>query len=498
MAFSAENFLLIGSVLLFVSIAAGKTGYRFGVPALLLFLAVGMIFGSDGIGVQFSSFKQAQFIGMTALSVILFSGGMDTKINEVRPVMFEGITLSTLGVFLTTAITGIFIYGMELMFPNVISLSFAGCFLLASVMSSTDSASVFSILRAKNLNLRQNLRPLLEFESGSNDPMAYMLTILFIEMIQLSNLTLGVMLWALVLQLVLGIIVGYFLGRVTVFVINNINLDYSALYSVLLLAFALFTFSFTNSINGNGYLAVYIAGLVVGNNKMMYKKSVTIFFDGIAWLFQIIMFLTLGLLVNPKSLMDIALPALIIGLFMILAARPLSVFASLMPFKKLNSNGKWFISWVGLRGAVPIIFATYPYVAGVKGANEIFNIVFFITIVSLIVQGSTVPYAAKVLGLVCDAPEHKDFAIEVPEDLAVTSELMVGESMLSKGRCLCDIAMPDDTAVMMIKREGKFFIPNPKTELKPGDKLLIVAGKEEELKDVYGRLGINTYSVYKN
>ena len=244
MVFTAENFLLIGSILLFVSIVAGKTGYRFGVPSLLLFLAVGMLFGSDGIGVQFSSFKQAQFIGMTALSIILFSGGMDTKVDEIRPVLFEGVVLSTVGVVITTIITGLFIYSMELLFPRTISLSLAGCFLLAAVMSSTDSASVFSILRAKNLNLTQNMRPLLEFESGSNDPMAYMLTIFFIELITLSGLSLGVMLWTFVLQLVLGLVIGYFMGRLVVLVINNINLDYSSLYSILLLAFTFFIFSF--------------------------------------------------------------------------------------------------------------------------------------------------------------------------------------------------------------------------------------------------------------
>ncbi len=498
MVFTAENFLLIGSILLFVSIVAGKTGYRFGVPSLLLFLAVGMLFGSDGIGVQFSSFKQAQFIGMTALSVILFSGGMDTKIEEVRPVMLEGITLSTIGVLLTAIITGLFVYGMELLFPNTISLSLAGCFLLAAVMSSTDSASVFSILRAKNLNLTQNMRPLLEFESGSNDPMAYMLTIFFIEFITLSGVSVGVMLWTFVLQLVLGLVMGYFLGRLAVFVINNINLDYSSLYSILLLAFTFFIFAFTDLLNGNGYLAVYVAGLVVGNHRMMYKKSVIIFFDGLAWLFQIIMFLTLGLLVNPKELMGVAFVALIIGVFMIVAARPLSVFLCLIPFKKVSLKGKWFVSWVGLRGAVPIIFATYPYVSGVPGANEIFNIVFFITIVSLIVQGSSVPYVAKLLGLVTDTGEHKDFAVEMPEDVAVTSELLVSESLLGNGRCLCDIPMPEDTMVMMVKRDKKFFIPNAKTELKAGDKLLIVAGKEEELKEAYGRLGIDHYCVYKS
>jgi len=497
MVLSAENFLLIGSVLLFISILAGKTGYRLGVPSLLLFLAVGMLFGSDGIGLQFSSFKQTQFIGMTALSVILFSGGMDTRIDDVRPVMGEGIVLSTAGVLFTTLITGLFIYGSAILFPKIISLSLAGCFLLAAVMSSTDSASVFSILRARNLNLSQNLRPLLEFESGSNDPMAYMLTIMFIEIIQLNNLSAGVMIWTLVLQLVLGLLSGYFLGKIAVFVMNKINLDYSSLYSVLLLSFALFIFSFTNTINGNGYLAVYIAGLIVGNTKTVHKKSVMVFFDGIAWLFQIIMFLTLGLLVNPKELLAIAPVALVIGLFMSIAARPLSVFISLIPFRKISTKGKFFISWVGLRGAVPIIFATYPYVAGIKGANEIFNIVFFITIISLLIQGSTVAYAAKALGLVCPECDHKDFAVEVPEDIAVTSELLVNKKLLAGGTQLKNIQMPEDTAVIMIKRGNSFFIPHPDTELKEGDKLLIASGKEEELKEAYKRLGIEKYSVYR-
>lgn len=498
MNFSAENFLLIGSILLFVSIVAGKTGYRFGVPSLLLFLAVGMLFGNEGVGLEFSSFKQAQFIGMTALSVILFSGGMDTREDEIKPVMLPGIILSTAGVILTALFTGLFIYFLTLSWPSVINLPLAGCFLLAAVMSSTDSASVFSVLRARGLNLKQNVRPLLELESGSNDPMAYMLTIMLISYIKYSNLSIDVLLWTLVIQFVLGLVFGYLLGRAAVFVINHLNLDYTSLYSILLLSFALFAFSFTNMLNGNGYLAVYIAGLVIGNSKVMFKKSVVLFFDGMAWLFQIIMFLTLGLLVEPHKLLGVALVASLIGLFLILVGRPLSVYLCLKPFKSFSPEARKFISWVGLRGAVPIIFASYPYVAGIEGADLIFDTVFFITIISLIIQGTTVPSYARKLGLADNSCGGKQFAIELPSDLAVTSEITVTPQLLEKGGKLCNIELPADALIMMIKRGDKFFIPNHKTEILENDKLLVIATTKEELQDAYAKLGIEHYEIYKN
>ncbi|MDR1684468.1 MAG: potassium/proton antiporter, partial [Elusimicrobiota bacterium] len=432
MAFTPENFLFIGSILVFFSVVVGSTGYRFGVPSLLLFLLVGMLFGSDGIGVQFHNYVQAQHIGTFALIVILFSGGMDTHWQEIKPVFAEGVVLSTAGVVITMFITGAFIYALTRLMPGQnMALPMAGCMLLAAVMSSTDSASVFSILRSKNLFLKENLRPLLELESGSNDPMAYMLTIMLIAYLQSSSLSAGVMVWMLVLQFILGLVFGYFFGRMAVFITNRINLDYGALYSIMLLAFALFTFSFTTLLKGNGFLAVYIAGLVAGNQTMMYKKSVITFFDGLAWLLQIIMFLALGLLVNPKELAGVALISVIIGVFMILVARPLTVFLCLLPFKKLSRGGRFFVSWVGLRGAVPIIFATYPYVANVPNADKIFNIVFCITIISLIVQGASIPYVGRLLNLVTPPPPHKEFAVDVPEDMAAVSELHVTKALLA-------------------------------------------------------------------
>ena len=493
-----EYIILLGAVLLFVSIVSGKTGYRFGVPSLLLFLLVGIVFGSEGFGIEFSSFKQAQFIGMVALSIILFSGGMDTKIKDIKPVWGQGILLSTFGVILTALITGFFAYGIAKFYPQYLHLSLPGCFLLAAVMSSTDSASVFSILRTKNLNLSQNVRPMLELESGSNDPMAYMLTVVLIQFIMSKTLGLNLLVFNFFLQLLLGGLFGAAIGYAAVFVMNRINLDYSALYAVLLLAFVLFAFSFTSLINGNGYLAVYIAGLVVGNEKMAYKKSVITFFDSLTWLFQIIMFLTLGLLVNPSELSSIIWVALAIVLFMILFARPVSVFLCLAPFKKVSRRAKIFVSWVGLRGAVPIIFATYPFVSGVPHAKEIFNIVFFITIISLIVQGTSVPYVAKLLGLTYKEDNKKNFALDLPEDIGITAEFKVGEDFLKKYSKAENLIFKEPISLIMIKREDKYIVPLPSTEFLLGDKILLLASKEADLQDALNALGVEKYRINKD
>ena len=377
-----EQVLLIASVILFFSIFAGKAGYRFGLPALLLFLGVGMLFGSDGLGIQFSDPIVAQFIGMLALSIILFSGGMDTKVAEVKPIASQGVVLATLGVLATTFITGGFIYWLFGLFGKYVTLTFPESLLLAAVMSSTDSASVFSILRSKGVYLKERLRPTLELESGSNDPMAYMLTIVLIQFLQSSGMGAGAILGSFAVQFLVGAAAGYGLGKLAILILNKINVDNQALYPILLLSFVFFTFAITDRLHGNGYLAVYIAGIMVGNNKIMYRKEIATFMDGLTWLFQIIMFLMLGLLVNPHEMLEIACEALLIGIFMIVIGRPLSVFLCLLPFRKITFKSRLFVSWVGLRGAVPIIFATYPVVANVEGSNVIFNIVFFITIVS--------------------------------------------------------------------------------------------------------------------
>ena len=479
-----EVILLVASTIFFFSIIAGKAGFRFGLPALLLFLGVGMLFGSDGLGIQFSNPSAAQFIGMLALSIILFSGGMDTKVSEIKPIAKEGVILATVGVLLTTLITGGFIYYVFLWSTGYETLTIAESMLMAAVMSSTDSASVFSILRSKGVYLKQRLRPTLELESGSNDPMAYMLTLLIIAYIQVGGMNLQEAVLQLLVQLSVGAIAGFLLGKLAVLMINKINMDNESLYPILLLTTAFFTFSATTLCKGNGYLAVYIAGLVVGNAKIVHKKSMGTFFDGFAWLWQIVMFLTLGLLV---------------GVFMILIARPVTIFLCLLPFKSFTTKGKLYISWVGLRGAVPIIFATYPWIAGVDHGGMIFNIVFFITILSLLIQGTTVTQAAKWLGLI-DSPERKDvFGIELPEDIkSAMSEIDITPAVLSHGNKLMQLTLPDHTLAVMVKRDGHYFIPKGNTELKENDKLLMISDNDEALLQAYDSLGVKDYTMKKN
>lgn len=473
---SSGNIVLLFSVILVVAILAAKSGSRFGTPILLLFLLVGMLFGSDGLGIQFDNPKTAQFIGMLALSVILFSGGMDTKYSEIKPVVAEGIVLATLGVLLTAMLTGFFIYLISGVFG--VHLSLTEAFLFAAVMSSTDSASVFSILRSKRQGLKQNLRPLLELESGSNDPMAYILTIILVEAVGLGSMNIGHAIVTFVQQMSVGALAGYLLGLAAVYLLNHINLNNKSLYSVLLLAVVYLIFSLTDLINGNGYLAVYIAGLVVGNHKIVFQKSLVTFFDGYTWLFQIVMFISLGLLVNPHEMLDVMEIGLLVGVFMIIVARPLSVLLCLAPFRRLTMKSKLYVSWVGLRGAVPIIFATYPLVAGLENAGMIFNTVFFITIVSLLVQGTTVSSMANVLGLSEELAEDS-FGIDIPDEVkAELTEKEVEAGWLVNGNRMKDIKFGDQTLVMMVRRGDEYIVPKGDTELHVGDKVLCISGEQ--------------------
>ena len=478
MIFTAENILLIGAILIFCSILISKTGYRFGIPTLLLFLLVGMFFGSDGLGLQFNSASDAQFIGMMALSIILFTGGMDTKLQDIRPVLTQGILLSTVGVLMTTLLTGGFIYFLSSLTSMDFSLSLLTCMLLAATMSSTDSASVFNLLRSQKMNLKENLRPMLELESGSNDPMAYMLTIALIQVVDSgSDLQIGAVVKDLLIQFFFGSVIGFAFGKFSVWLINKINLSNASLYPILLLSLVFITFTTTDLLKGNGYLAVYIAGVVVGNTRLAFRKEVDTFMNGLTWLFQIIMFLSLGLLVNPHEMLDVVVVALLIAVFMILVARPLSVFACLLPFRSMSNRARFFVSWVGLRGAVPIIFATYPVVEDIPGSHQIFNIVFFITLLSLIFQGMTISMGARMLHL--DLPQEKEgneFGVELPEEIdSQLMDLTLTPEMLEKGNRLADMDIPKGTLVMLVKRGNEFIIPNGQVELFVGDKLLFIS-----------------------
>ena len=488
---SGENVVLVGALLLFVAVMAGKVAYRFGAPALLLFLGVGMLFGLNFI--SYRSVEMTQFVGMIALCIILFTGGMDTKFSEIKPIIGPGVVLATVGVVMTAFVLAGFVW---LVAPWLgIEIPFALALLLASTMSSTDSASVFSILRSKKQGLKQNLRPLLELESGSNDPMAYMMTILLISIVSntSSGVGLGMSVVFFVVQMVVGALSGYLIGRLAVWTINRIKLANHSLYSVLLLAFIFFSFAFTDLIKGNGYLAVYLSGLVIGNHKLEQKRPLTVFFDGFTWLMQIVMFLTLGLFVNSNELLEPRVLILggLVGAFMILVARPLTVFTCLLPFRKFTTKARLYVSWVGLRGAVPILFAIYPLMAHVENAGLLFNVVFLGTIISLLVQGTTVSGMANLLGLAYEERESA-FSVDMHQDMkSALTEVEVNETMLESGHTLKDITLPENTLVMMVCRDGEYFVPQGKTELKLGDKLLVISDRSEELATTYKDMGID-------
>lgn len=496
MTVKIEIVLLVLSVLFFLSILAGKASSRFGVPALLLFLAVGMLFGSDGLGLQFEDIHVAQNIGTVALCIILFSGGMDTSIKEIRPVIAQGVILATMGVFITAIITGLLIWWILGMTMQSAGMGLLTSLLLASTMASTDSASVFSILRSRGLHLKNNLRPLLELESGSNDPMAYIMVITLIAIINSENppnywLAGG----TLLLQLGIGAALGYFLGKLAVRVINNIRIGNDSLYPILVFTFCIFIFAASYFARGNGFLAVYIGGLVIGNSKFVHKRSCLNFFDGLAWMFQLIMFLTLGLLVNPHELVPIIVPGLIISFLMIFLSRPLTVFLCLLPFRKMPFRDKTYVSWVGLRGAVPIIFAIFPLVENVPHARLIFNIVFFCTLISLIVQGTSLPLIARWLNLSEKPREIKklrDFDIDLSNDIkSVTTEIEISPEILKKGNKLMDLPFPSNTLVVLVKRGENYFVPTGKTILREKDIILIITDNHEALLETYDKLGIN-------
>ena len=324
---------------------------------------------------------------------------------------------------------------------------------------------------------------MLELESGSNDPMAYMLTIVLIQVISSgSSLSISLLLKDLFVQFLIGGALGYSMGRFMSWLTNRIGLSNSSLYSILLLSMVFITFTATDMLKGNGYLAVYIAGVVVGNMKLTYRKEIVTFMDGLTWLFQIIMFITLGLLVNPHEMLDTAVVALLIGVFMIVVARPLSVFACLLPFRGISAKAKLFVSWVGLRGAVPIIFATYPVIAQIEGSHQLFNIVFFITLLSLVIQGMTISSVARWLKL--DLPlekEGNEFGVELPDEIdSQLHDITLNEEMLVHGNRLADMNIPKGSLVMLIKRGNEFLIPNGQMELHVGDKLLFIT---ENTKD---------------
>jgi cell volume regulation protein A len=485
MSITIDNILLIGSILLFLSILAGKTSYRLGVPTLVFFVIVGMLAGSEGIGgINFDNPRLAKFIGIIALNFILFAGGIDTDWKTIRPVLWKGITLSTLGVFLTAFIVGLFVY-------YVTDFSLLEGLLLGAIVSSTDAAAVFSILRSKKLGLKGSLRPALELESGSNDPMAYFLTITLTMLITAKVDSAGDIIILFLKQFAFGAIIGLAMGKASQFIINRIRLDFDGLYPVLVIALMLFTFSAADFVGGNGFLAVYLAALYLGNQDLIHKKSIIRAFDGFGWLMQIVLFLTLGLLVFPSQIVAIAGIGIIISLFLVVVARPVSVFISLAWFRMKNRD-RMFISWVGMRGAVPIVFATYPLLAGIDKAGMIFNIVFFISLTSVLLQGTTLSTVAKWLHVLLpekirrrsplDIALSEDFKSEFIEIDITTESPAIGKQVM-------DLGFPKRALIVLIKRQGKYITPNGATVIEGGDTLLILAEDQNVIEAIREKVG---------
>ncbi|GAA4244750.1 MULTISPECIES: potassium/proton antiporter [Winogradskyella] len=480
MNLTTENILLIGSLLLFISIIVGKTSYKFGVPTLILFLAIGMLAGSDGIGgIRFDDPKLAQFIGIVSLNFILFSGGLDTNFKAIKPILKEGLVLSTLGVFLTAATLGVFVW-------FVTDFTIYESLLLGSIVSSTDAAAVFSILRSKNLALKTNLRPTLELESGSNDPMAYVLTLACLSLVINQDQSVFTMVLMFFQQMILGGIAGFAFGKLSKIIINRIKLGFEGLYPVLVIALMFITFSATDFVGGNGFLAIYICAVYLGNQDLIHKSTILKMFDGIAWLMQIVLFLTLGLLVFPSHIIPYMGIGLLISVFLILVARPVAVFISLI-FFKMKMRRRFYISWVGLRGAVPIVFATYPLLAGIDKANMIFNIVFFISVTSVLIQGTTLSLFAKWLNValpeeVKPIAENDRYILNLPK--SAMEEILIPPNSFAVDKRIIDLHFPKSAFIVMIKRNDKFVRPGGSTVIEANDTLVLLLDNEDSLSDV--------------
>ncbi|TVZ10574.1 cell volume regulation protein A [Cellulophaga sp. RHA_52] len=480
MNLTIENILLVGSILLFISIIVGKTSYKFGVPTLLLFLVIGMLAGSDGIvGIKFDDPKLAQFIGVVSLNFILFSGGLDTNWNTVKPILKEGIVLSTIGVLLTAVTIGTFVF-------YITDFTIYESMLLGSIVSSTDAAAVFSILRSKNLALKNNLRPTLELESGSNDPMAYVLTLAFLTLVINQDQNIFSIIPMFIQQMALGAIAGFGFGKLSKYIINKIKLDFEGLYPVLVIALMFITFSATDFVGGNGFLAIYICAVYLGNQDLIHKKTILKMYDGLAWLMQIVLFLTLGLLVFPSKIIPVFGLGILISLFLIIVARPVSVFLSLL-FFKMKFRRRFYISWVGLRGAVPIVFATYPLLAGIDKADMMFNIVFFISVSSVIIQGTTLSVMAKWLNVALPNEEKKLSATDLlMEDnpKALIKEIPVTANCYAVNKKIVDLGFPKHAIIAMIRRDNKYVTPNGSTVIEDKDILVVLADKQEAIDNV--------------
>lgn len=473
-----DPVLLAAAVLVVAGVLASKLASRLGIPALLLFLAIGMLAGSDGPGgIAFEDAELAQAVGITALVLILFDGGLSTRWQVVRPVLAQGAALATVSVAVTAGITGV-VAAWALDVPLEIGL------LLGAIVSSTDAAAVFSVLRSRNAGLAGGVQPTLELESGANDPMAVFLTLAMIELATDPAASWVSLVPMLVAQLSVGAGVGVAAGWIAQRTINRVDLGIDGLYPVLTLAIGLLTYAATALLGGSGFLAVYVCGLWLGNREVLHRNSIRRFHDAVAWLGQIGMFLVLGLLVFPSQLPGVSGQSLLIVAVLAFIARPLATVLTLTPFR-VPLRHQAVIGWVGLRGATPIILATFPLVEGIAEAELLFDVVFFVVLTSVLVQGTTVGPVARLFGATVPAPSRPAAPLEAGQPLpdgTSLRELEIPPASYGDGRALVELRLPPRALLVLVDREGTYIVPTGATRLAAGDTVLLLADDDAYLR----------------
>lgn len=472
MDLSLQMLIFLVSAMLIVGVVAAKFSSRLGLPALVLFLLIGM--GLNGF-IYFGNVHLMQLIGIMALIIILFEGGTQTKWELVRPIIGAAGLLATIGVLLTTILTGI-----AAMY--ILDLTLLEGMLFGAIVGSTDAAAVFSVLGGKNIKAK--LKSTLEAESGSNDPMAVFLTVAFIELIQIPDASIWTTVGSFFLQMSLGLILGLVLGKVTVLFINNIDLDTSGLYPALAVGMATATYFIADFLGGSGLLAVYVMAVFVGNSDLMYRFSITRFNEGFAWMMQILMFILLGLFVFPNQLPAVFWQGILLTLILMFIARPVAVFITML-FMKYSLKEKLFISWAGLKGAVPIVLATYPIVADVENSDLIFNAVFFVVLISALVQGSTLSWLASKLDLTGEKREPGQPSLELIHLGNTEAEIMevrISSQSPAIKQTLNDIEFPDDTLVIGIIRDKQIITPTGDTAILEDDTVYVLSNKKNRVK----------------
>ncbi|SFA95185.1 cell volume regulation protein A [Lentibacillus halodurans] len=469
---SVESFVFLFALMLLVGVFTTKFSARLGLPSLVLFLFVGMLLNQV---IYFENVELTQFIGIMALIIILFEGGVQTSWDHIRPVIGSSGVLATAGVLLTTVITG-------LAAMYILDLPLLEGMLFGAIVGSTDAAAVFSVLG--NKNIRKKMTATLEAESGTNDPMAVFLTLALIEMIQIPDSSIWTAVGDFFIQMGFGLLFGFLFGKLSVLVINHIKLDISGMYPILAMGSAVFTYGVTDYFGGSGFLAVYVMAVFIGNSDLMYKFSIVRFNEGFAWMMQIIMFIFLGLLVFPSHLLNVGWQGVLLAVILMFIARPVAIFLSMI-FFKYNLKEQLFISWAGLKGAVPIVLATYPIVAELENATLIFNAVFFVVLISALIQGSTLSPLATKLGLTGGGNEFDASGFEMINLGNTDSEIMklpIGKNAPAVKTTLTDITLPDDTLVIGIVRGEDLITPSGDSIIEAGDMLYILSSRDQRYK----------------